>query len=90
MAITYIGNIADYAPDSNSAVTLNFSSLSPQAGDLAVVIINIVNLTTDVTFALSTSGYTKIADLYISDTRDANLGVFYKIISYYVNSFFFE
>jgi len=51
-----------------------------QTGDLVIATVAIGSGSTNYTMSLSTAGYTTLFDLYQSDTRSTNLGVFYKVM----------
>jgi hypothetical protein len=52
---------------------------TPSAGDLIIVVVAPSEvIAVDETFSITTSGYTKVCDLYANYTYDAQLAVFYK------------
>ena len=55
-------------------------SSAPQEGDIVVIAYGIGTATVDVDVAVTTSGYTEVADLYPGGSWSANLGVFYKVM----------
>lgn len=86
MAIEYVGRKTTSGNGVSSA-TLNLSSFAAgettpatiQEGDLVVVVLG-RSSTSNLTLSLTTSGYTKLLDIYSDDSVDANMGVFYKFM----------
>lgn len=77
MAIEIVGSIID---STNVNKTIDFSSLSPLPGDV-VVVAQETTISSDQNLTVVTAGYTKVSELYVSDTRSTNLGVSYKVLS---------
>ncbi len=86
--ISFVGSIyQDGSGASSTAITANYggslsggSDSSPREGDYVFVVVCASN-SADLTFTASTSGYTKVADLYANNTgttSDCNMAVFYK------------
>ena len=77
MAISYVGSA------SNSATTTSFdidlSTIGLQQNDLVIILLGMVE-TADYNLAITTAGYTEVADLYGNDSKDCNFGVFYKFM----------
>jgi hypothetical protein len=84
MAIQYVGH-GTAVTDGNTDTVVSLTALtgglasSPSEGDLVVVYVG-KTLQSDADMSLDTAGYTEVADLYANDTRDANLGVYYKFM----------
>ena len=81
---TYVGGTsATFLANALSAISLTSLTggigTAPQAGDIVIVAVAIGS-TSDLTFSVSTNGYTSIAELYVSDTYDTNLEVSYKVM----------
>jgi hypothetical protein len=82
--VTFVG----YALASASAhpTSISLTSLSggiatsASAGDIVFAVRAFKNATNR-TFTCNTSGYTALTDLYANDTNDAQLGVFYKVLT---------
>ncbi|MCX7616315.1 MAG: hypothetical protein N2Z68_02910 [Patescibacteria group bacterium] len=81
LSMSFVGSVEGSATDGND-VTLNFSGLGLQEGDLVVVAYAIGdNDNVDFNMAiLSPTGYTEVADLFANDTQDTSLGVYWKIM----------
>lgn len=83
MALSYVGGNTGTGTGATYAVSLTAltggSDSSAAVGDLVIVCTNVTG-TTDVTFTAPT-GFTKVADLYGNDTRDCNLGIFFKYLT---------
>lgn len=80
--IGYVGGkTANNSGGSNPSAAINGltggSNTSPSAGDLILACL-VLDGTSDLTLAMSSSGYTKLVDLYSNDTNDTNLALFYK------------
>ncbi len=79
----------DGSASSASSITANYGGnlvggldTTPRAGDVVIVVVA-ANASSDYTFSASTSGYTKIADLYANNTgttADCNAAVFLKVM----------
>jgi hypothetical protein len=84
MALSYVGGISSViAASTATTTTLTYgltggSNTTPSVGDLIIVSFA-TGSTVDRTLALSSSGFTNVADLYANDTYDTNLSVWYKI-----------
>lgn len=84
-ALTFVGGTTGFSSSSNPTYSINSLTggiaSAPAAGDLVVVVIAILS-DVSTTFATSTSGYTKVADLEPDQSYDvAQMGVFYKVLS---------
>ncbi len=82
MAITYVGgNKLSIAPSNSGSLSLTGltggSNSSPSQDDYVVVTWS-RGFNSDLNMALSSAGYTELADLYADDNTDANLGVYIK------------
>lgn len=82
--LVYVGgNIGVYDGNANFSVSLTTLTggvaSSPSAGDIVVVAYAEV-ATTNTDMSVVTSGYTELADLYSSDSSDANLGIYAKLM----------
>ena len=80
--IQYVGGAV--TSTSSGTVTINFTSLtggvgSVLAGDLVIAVIGEAD-TNDNVLTMTTTGYTKLFDLYQNNTQDSGLGVFYKVM----------
>lgn len=83
MAIQYVGGqTVQITPSTATNTTITFSltgglATTPAYGDV-VIVSYAVGSSIDLTNSVSTSGYTKVADISASDTYDANLAVWWK------------
>jgi len=86
MAIQYVGgNIGGASGSTTTGVTVSLTSLTGGISSTAVendIVLAFVGIgsTSDINVSMATSGYTELADLYGNAGKDANLGVFYKIM----------
>lgn len=82
---TYVGSYISGAAGSVGTHTLTLTSLTggigsaPIEGDLVVVFVAYTTASTNLN--VTCTGYTEIADLYLADDADVNLGVFYKLMT---------
>lgn len=83
MALQWVGGASGIGSGANYSVPLTSLSggigSSPQEGDIVIVVSGFAQ-TSDDNPGPITSGYTEVADLYISDTADTNASVSYKIV----------
>lgn len=85
MAIQYVGGqLASITASTTTATTVNFAltgglASTPATDDIVIVSYG-VGSTVNATIGVNTAGYTEIAELYVSDTYDANLSVSYKVM----------
>lgn len=78
MAISYIGGFSGGASDGGD-VTLNLSGHAQN--DLVIVAYSIGDGDdVDYDMAMVTADYTEVADLFANDTRNINLGVYWKVM----------
>jgi hypothetical protein len=76
MAISFVGGASAHALNgANPSATLPGTIAQD---DLVIAVVSHNDTALDSTMAMSTAGYTKVADLYANDANDANVGVFYK------------
>ncbi len=83
MAIQYVGG-QNFAANLDTTRIVDFAltgglASAPASGDIVLVFFGDGTLA-DKTIGVVTSGYTEIAELYVSDTYDANLSVSWKIM----------
>ena len=83
MALSYVGGVQLGFIGTTATTTLSYgltggSDSTPSVGDL-IIVAYATGSTADRTLTLSSTGFTSVADLYISDTYDTNLSVWYKI-----------
>ena len=79
MAISFVGSASGAAGDGGN-VTLTLP-VGTTTDDLVIVSYAIGdNDNVDHDMAMVTTGYTEVADLFSDDTREANLGVFWKVM----------
>jgi hypothetical protein len=85
--LQFVGAITNFVSDSGTVtISCDLTSLtggvstSANAGDIVIGCIA-VTTGTNRDLTCTTSGYTEIADLYADDQDDAQLGVFYKVLS---------
>jgi hypothetical protein len=85
-SLAYVGGAITGWLGTASTTTLSLTGLTgglasaPAAGDLVVVVFAL-RQSADVDLALSTAGYTELADVHGNDTIQTNLGVYRKLMS---------
>ena len=79
MAISFVGSVSGAAADAG-AITLDLTTIAGLAQNDLVIVAYSICVAADVDVAMTTSGYTEVADLYSDDTLDSNLGVFRKFM----------
>jgi hypothetical protein len=84
--IQYVGSVATSGLGNGGSISVAFTSLAGgigggvQTGDLVIASIGIGSSSTNYALSMSTAGYTTLYDLFSSDSNNANLGVFYKVM----------
>jgi hypothetical protein len=78
MAISYVWAVS--WQNNSTAYWVDFNSLKPRVWDLVLVSI-FTNSTTDRDMSVTSAGYTEICDLYSNDTADAQLSIWYKVLT---------
>jgi hypothetical protein len=81
MVISFVGGATDNANNGSNCV-IDLSTIAGLAeNDIVIVAFsNGDNDGVDETVSMTTSGYTKVADLFSDDNFDTNLGVFWKVM----------
>lgn len=78
MAITLVWAVT--WNNNSTAYSVDFNSLKPRVWDLVLVSI-FTNATNDRDMSVTTAWYTEICDLYSNDTSDAQLSIWYKMLT---------
>jgi hypothetical protein len=82
--LVFVGYALEAASTNPTSISLTSLSggiaSSASAGDIVFAVRAFKNATNR-TFTCDTSGYTQLADLYANSTNDAQLGVFYKVLT---------
>jgi hypothetical protein len=81
MVISFVGSASNRANNGND-VTLDLTTITGLAENDIVIVAYAAGDNDDVdeTMAMTTSGYTKVADLFSDDDFDTNFGVFWKVM----------